>query len=96
MNSHISLDKKTRKEIQRLLDEQYMEGQRAQRDLDMLAMHIVFGFGAKRLNRFNDKANELVDFGNQWLRDDPKDGGAISRELVKKELEKIKGVVIGD
>lgn len=100
MKSHIPIDSKLKKELllelKEEMDAQYMEGQRAQRDLDMLALHVGFGFGAERLNRFNDLSNKLVDANNQWLSDDPKDGAKIARDLVKSQLEQIKGVKIGD
>lgn len=85
-----------KKEIQNELDAQYIAGQCAQRDLDMLAMHIAFGFGAKRLAEFNDTANELVKNSNQWFHDDPKDGAEIASERIRSELEKIPGFVAQD
>ncbi len=84
------------KELQPEFEAQYIAGQRAQRDLDMLALNRAFGFGAKRLEKFNQMANKLVDESNEFYRSDPVEGADIAKEIIRKELEKIRGVVIAD
>lgn len=100
MNSRIPISSKMKKQIMEELheefEEQYMAGQKAQRDIDLLVLHLTFGFGAKRLNDFNEISNEIVEQQNQWIKDDPKDGAKIARERLKQELEKIQGIMIGD
>lgn len=83
-------------ELQPEMEAQYMAGQNAQRDIDMLALNRAFGFGAKRLAVFNDMANQLVADSNELYRSDPVDGVSIANDRIRKELEKIRGVVIGD
>lgn len=77
-----------RHKIREFLEEEYQAGQADQRDIDLLAAHEVFGAGEKRLERFNDRCNELVDECNQWHKDDPIDGFKIARERVRNELKK--------
>jgi hypothetical protein len=90
------LMKQVLKELQPELDAQYMAGQCAQRDIDMLALHLACGFGAKRLAVFNEMSNKLVDESNEWYHSDPVDGFKIANARIRRELEKIPGVVIGD
>lgn len=59
-----AVDTVKKSELKRVIDDElreaFINGQRIQRDIDILAINRVFNAGVTRIERFNNMVNELV------------------------------------